>query len=201
VGYQNQALGARYESLLARVQEREAEIGNEKIFSDAVARSYFKLLSYKDEFEVARLHTRKEFIDSVRRDFGRKAKFRFHLAPPVLNSALDSRGRPRKKEFGAWMLPVFRVLASLRGLRGTVFDVFGYTAERRMERELIIEFEQLLEKLLPALDRDVHSATEIVRLYMAIRGYGPVKEESAEKVRRQVAEKLANFSSASSAAA
>ena len=201
VGYQNEALGVRYESLLARVQEREAEVGGEGLFSDAVARSYFKLLSYKDEFEVARLHTRKEFIDSVRRDFGRKAKFRFHLAPPILNSALDSRGRPRKKEFGAWMIPVFRVLAAMRGLRGTVFDVFGYTAERRMERELIIEFEHLLDELLPILDRDLHLATEIVQLYMTIRGYGPVKEESAEKVRRQVAEKLANFSSASSAAA
>jgi indolepyruvate ferredoxin oxidoreductase len=99
------------------------------------------------------------------------------------------------------MLPVFRVLAAMRGLRGSVFDVFGYTAERRMERELIIEFEQLLDELLPALDRDLHLATEIVQLYMSIRGYGPVKEESAEQVRRQVAEKLANFSSASSAAA
>jgi indolepyruvate ferredoxin oxidoreductase len=201
VEYQNEALGLRYEALLTDVQEREAAVGGTGSFSDAVARSYFKLLSYKDEYEVARLHTRKEFIDSVRNEFGAKAKFRFHLAPPILNAAVDARGRPRKKEFGAWMLPVFRILATLRGLRGTAFDIFGRTAERRMERELIAEFEQLLDDLLPCLDGQLQDATEIVQLYMGIRGYGPVKEESVELVRRQVAQRMASISSTDAAAA
>ena len=148
-------------------------------------------MSYKDEYEVARLHTRKEFIDSVRNEFGSKAKFRFHLAPPILNAGLDARGRPRKREFGAWMIPAFKLLAKFRGLRGTAFDIFGRTDERRMERALISEFEQLLDELLPTLQEDrLQNATEIVSLYMNIRGYGPVKDESVDLVRRQVAERL-----------
>ncbi len=100
------------------------------------------------------------------------------------------------------MLPAFRILARFRGLRGTVFDVFGRTAERRMERELIVEFEQMLDELLPALREDrLQEAIEIVQLYMDIRGYGPVKEESADLVRRQVAERLQNLVSVSAEAA
>ncbi len=193
VDYQNDALADRYETLLRRVLETETDFGGSGQFTDAVARSYFKLLSYKDEYEVARLHTRKEFIDSVRTQFGAKAKFRFHLAPPILNGGTDARGRPRKKEFGAWMLPVFRILAAMRGLRGSAFDLFGRSAERRMERELIVEFEQLLERLLPHIGERHQAATELVQLYMNIRGYGPVKEQSADQVRRQIAEDSRDF--------
>jgi len=151
---------------------------------------------------VARLHTRKEFIDSVKAEFGSKARLHFHLAPPILNSATDARGRPRKKEFGAWMLTVFKILATFRGLRGTSFDLFGRTAERRMERALITEFEQLIDELLPVLREDrLQDATLLVGLYMNIRGYGPVKEESVEKVRLEVAQGLQTLISVSSEAA
>ena len=127
----------------------------------------------------------------MKRDFGDKAKVRFHLAPPILNSKTDARGRPRKKEFGAWMIPVFRLLASLRGLRGSRFDPFGMTTERRMERALILEFENRVEQLLGAVDAsNVDLATEIVSLYMDIRGYGPVKEQAVEDVRTRVANKI-----------
>ena len=191
--YQNDALASRFDALVSRARESESEAGGSGSFADAVARSYFKLLSYKDEYEVARLHTGKEFLASLRADFGAKAKLRFHLAPPILNSKKDARGRPRKKEFGAWMVPVFRVLASMRGLRGSAFDIFGYTHERKMERALIVEFEALLQQVLPALRADnLDEATELVRLFMNIRGYGPVKEESVRIVREQVAKK-ANF--------
>jgi len=191
VSYQNENLALRYEALVEKARASDKTAGGQGALTDAVARSYFKLLSYKDEYEVARLHTDKKFFDSVRAEFGSKAKFRFHLAPPILNSGTDSRGRPRKKEFGAWMLPVFKLLASLRGMRGTSFDVFGRTAERRMERELIAEFEQLLEELLPTLrEEKLQDATELVQLYMKIRGYGPVKQESVDLVRQQVAERL-----------
>jgi indolepyruvate ferredoxin oxidoreductase len=199
--YQNEALAVRYETLVRKAQASEVGLGGQGALADAIARSYFKLLSYKDEYEVARLHTRKEFIEATRAEFGSKAKLRFHLAPPILNSGRDSRGRPRKKEFGAWMLPVFRVLASLRGLRGTVFDLFGRTAERRMERALIVEFEQLVDELLPALrEAQLQGAAELVQLYMNIRGYGPVKEESVDLVRRQVAEQLQDLVSVRAAA-
>lgn len=192
--YQDKNLAARYEDLLTKVREHELAIGGQGEFASAVARSYFKLLSYKDEYEVARLHTRKEFIDSVRAQFGSRAKLRFHLAPPVLSRETDARGRPRKREFGPWVLLLFKVLASLRGLRGSTFDLFGKTKERRMERALILEFEKLLEDIMPVLNEDnLQDATELVHLYMTVRGYGPVKEESAEKVSRQVAEGLQNL--------
>ncbi len=202
VDYQNQALSDRYQQLLARVRATESRLTESDELTWAVARSYFKLLSYKDEYEVARLHTRKEFLDSVRREFGNKAKLRFHLAPPLLNTGIDARGRPRKKEFGGWMLHVFRLIAPLRVLRGTPFDVLGLLAERRMERELIVEFEQLIDDLLPALREDrLQEARDIVALYMDIRGYGPVKAEAAELIRGQVAERLQNLLSVSAEAA
>ena len=200
--YQNEKLAARYEALITEVHDSELAAGGQGELTLAVAKSYFKLLSYKDEYEVARLHSRREFADAVRAEFGSQAKLRFHLAPPMLSRKTDARGRPRKKEFGSWMLPVFKVLASLRGLRGTAFDLFGRTAERKMERALILEFEQMLAALLPILRIDqLEDATEIVKLTMNIRGYGPVKEESAELVRRQVAERLQNLYAVSAAAA
>ena len=187
-GYQNDQLAERYTKLVARVREAEQALGDDDTLTKAVAKTWFKLLSYKDEYEVARLHAQPEFLDSVRRQFGDKAKIRYHLAPPLLSRAKDSRGRPRKKEFGRWMLPMFKVLASLRGLRGTAFDIFGYTAERRMERELIAEFEAMIEKFLAVPNRHrADVAAETAALYMDIRGYGPVKEEAADRVRRQVA--------------
>ncbi len=191
VDYQNEALATRFGELVERARRSETAVGGQGLFTAALARSYFKLLSYKDEYEVARLHTHKEFTDSVQAEFGNKAKLRFHLAPPILSTGVDARGRPRKREFGAWMLPVFRILASLRGLRGSSFDPFARSADRRAERELIVEFEQLAEQLLPALRADLlPEATEIVELYMDIRGYGPVKEESVSRVRRQITERL-----------
>jgi indolepyruvate ferredoxin oxidoreductase len=191
VDYQDEELSRRYTALVDKVRDAESEIGGDDRFARAVARSYFKLLSYKDEYEVARLHTQTGFLESVKRDFGDKAKVRFHLAPPILNSKTDARGRPRKKEFGAWMIPVFRLLASLRGLRGSRFDPFGMTTERRMERALILEFENRVEQLLGAVDAsNVDLATEIVSLYMDIRGYGPVKEQAVEDVRTRVANKI-----------
>lgn len=185
--YQNKALAKRYRALVDRAQQAEQAAGGDGQFADAVARSYFKLLSYKDEYEVARLHTQTGFLDKVKREFGGKAKVRFHLAPPILGGGTDARGRPRKREFGGWMVPVFRTLASLRGLRGSKLDIFGYTAERRMERALIREFENNVERLLHVLSSaTLNEATEVVGLYMDIRGYGPVKEQAVSNVRTRI---------------
>ncbi len=188
VGYQNAKLAERFTTLVDRVREAETRLGGDESLTKAVARSWFKLLSYKDEYEVARLHARPEFLASVRRDFGDRARVRFHLAPPLLSRQKDARGRPRKMEFGRWMLPAFKVLAAMRGLRGTAFDVFGYTAERRMERELIDEFETLVEAFLanPGSESAART-TDVAAMYLDIRGFGPVKEEAVESVRRRIA--------------
>ena len=195
--YQNEELSRRYIDLVDRVRDAEQGIainGNSNL-TDAVARAYFKTLAYKDEYEVARLHVDTGFLEKLRKDFGDKAKFRFHLAPPMLSGKLDARGRPRKKEFGAWMIPAFRVLSRLKGLRGTAFDVFGYSAERRMERALIGEFEETVDGLLSGLNAgNIGDASDIVKLYLDIRGYGPVKEEAATKIRAQVEEQLTAYS-------
>ena len=184
VEYQDTGLADRYASLLERVIEAEKAITNDDALSRNVADAWFRLLSYKDEYEVARLHTRPEFLQAIRDDYGSKAKLRFHLAPPLFSRKKDARGRPLKKQFGAWMLPVFRLLAGMRGLRGTPFDLFGYTAERRMERGLILEFEDLLESALAGMTIDNRDTlNENVCRYLELRGYGPVKEAAVENMR------------------
>ena len=184
VDYQDEALADRYRSLVQRVREQTRD----DALTEAVAKSYFKLLSYKDEYEVARLHTQTGFLDSVRKLYGDKARIRFHLAPPLLSRKRDARGRPVKKEFGGWLRVPMRVLAGMRRLRGTRFDVFGWTEERRLERELIAEFESLIDDLLPRLNDDnLDAAAELVGHYMDIRGYGPVKAEAVEEVRARIA--------------
>ncbi|MEE8427591.1 MAG: indolepyruvate ferredoxin oxidoreductase family protein, partial [Woeseiaceae bacterium] len=194
VSYQNEALAQRYRNMIQRIREVENRLGGIGLLTDAAARSYFKLLSYKDEYEVARLHTKTGFLASVRRDYGDNARLRFHLAPPLLSSTKDARGRPRKKEFGAWIIPVFRLLARMRGLRGTRLDVFGLTAERRMERALITEFEELIDRMIPSLSAaNLALAHEIIASYMDIRGFGPVKEDAAAIVRDRVASLLQDF--------
>ena len=143
---------------------------------------------------MARLHTDPAFLENLEADFGRNAKLRFHLAPPLLSRKRDARGRPLKREFGAWILPLFRLLAKLRRLRGTPLDVFGYTAERRMERQLIVEFEETIERLLVALGpATLDSAVEVVEAFLEIRGFGPVKEEAAATARERIADLLSNL--------
>jgi indolepyruvate ferredoxin oxidoreductase len=187
VEYQNEALAKRFESLVEKTRAIETTVSEDEELTEAVARSYFRLLSYKDEYEVARLHTREDFLTSIRQDYGDKVKLRFHLAPPILNAGVDARGRPRKREFGAWVLPVFRALTKMRGLRGTAFDLFGKTAERRMERALIAEFELRVDELLPIVSSEnISEISAIIGRYLDIRGYGSVKEESVREVRAAV---------------
>jgi indolepyruvate ferredoxin oxidoreductase len=204
VDYQDQALSDRFSGLVERVRQAETAVnsGGRLALTEAVARSYFKTLACKDEYEVARLHTQTGFLEKVRKEFGNKAKLRFHLAPPMLSHSVDVRGRPRKREFGAWMIPVFRLVAGLRRLRGTPFDLFGLSGERRLERALIDEIEKNIEVLLEHLSlHNIDLATEIVNEYLEIRGYGPVKEEAAEKARKQIEMKLAGYRQVTSKAA
>ena len=200
--YQDQALADRYEDLVDRARSAEAAVSNGAGLTEAVARGYFKTLVIKDEYEVARLHASTGFVQSLRNDYGEQVRLRFHLAPPLLNRKLDARGRPRKREFGSWVLPLFRVLARLRVLRGSRLDLFGMTAERKKERALIDDFENTLEQLLAGLTADnVERAAAIVAEYLEIRGFGAVKEQAMLEVQGRIRKALAEYTATSTKAA
>jgi len=192
--YQDEALAIRFTELVKRVRDAETSVSADTQLTDAVTRAYFKTLAYKDEYEVARLYVQTEFLSRVDAEFGGRSRLRFHLAPPILGGGTDARGRPRKREFGAWVIPLFRLLARFRKLRGTAFDPFGMTAERRMERALIGEFETQLDFMLERLTADnIDLAKDIVDEYLEIRGYGPVKEQAAAEARSRIQAKLDSF--------
>jgi indolepyruvate ferredoxin oxidoreductase len=144
--------------------------------AEAVARYAFKLMAYKDEYEVARLYTRGDFEQRLRETFDGDFKLRFHLAPPRL-AKKDDAGHLVKREYGPWMFGAFRLLAKFKRLRGTALDVFGYSAERREERALIGEYRKAVEELIGGLTPANHAlAVEIAQIPEHIRGYGHVKE-------------------------
>ena len=152
--YQNAAYAARYRKWADTVKAAEAAHGPGKCgLADAVARYLFKLMAYKDEYEVARLYTDGAFHKQVENEFdGNSLRFEFHLAPPLLARRDKTTGLPRKMSFGPWLLPAFRLLAKLKGLRGTPFDPFGRSIERRTERKLIADYEAMLDEVLAGLD-------------------------------------------------
>jgi indolepyruvate ferredoxin oxidoreductase len=174
--YQDAAYAARYVSLIGRVRHAEAALGSE-VLTDAVTRSLFKLMAYKDEYEVARLYADPGFVRQVRNEVdGDKLRFTFHLAPPLLARRNKLTGEPRKMSLGPWMLTVFRLMAKLKFLRGTALDPFSYTAERKTERQLIRDYETLLDELLAKLTPDNHClAVSIAAIPEKIRGFGHVK--------------------------
>jgi indolepyruvate ferredoxin oxidoreductase len=136
---------------------------------------------------VARLHADTGLKEKLQREFEGDFATKYHLAPPLLPAGRDARGRPLKRAFGAWIEPAFRTLARLKFLRGTPFDPFGYTRERRMERNLIGWYESLLTDLRPLLHAEtVATMLEIVSLPMEIRGYGPVKDAAVENVMTKI---------------
>jgi indolepyruvate ferredoxin oxidoreductase len=189
VDYQDEAYASRYRKRIEQVAASEREVMDGATdLTVAAAKAYFKLLAYKDEYEVARLHTSGDFLPNLRRHFGKGLKLRFHFSPPVFAPNDPETGRPRKYEFGGWLLPVLRLLAKFKRLRGTPFDPFGRTRERRMERELIGEYEQLMDEIVGGLDASRHElAVEILGLAGSIRGYGPIKEQSVVQYRQQLA--------------
>ncbi|TAN12080.1 MAG: indolepyruvate ferredoxin oxidoreductase family protein [Rhizobiaceae bacterium] len=190
-GYQNAAWAARYRGAVERVRQAEKVFGSDAV-TEAVARSLFKLMAYKDEYEVARLHMQTGFLDRLKEEFEGDFKVHYHLAPPMLPLGHDARGRPNKKAFGQWIQVPFRVLARLKFLRGTALDPFGYTADRRSERELIGWYGGVVETLLSSLGKaDGATLAAIAALPMEIRGYGPVKEKAITEVKAEVADRLA----------
>src|SRR5690606_31997397 len=152
--YQNRRYANRYRKLVERVRAAESALGGEPALTRTVAANYHKLLAYKDEYEVARLYTDGEFRQALDQQFEGDYRLTFHLAPPLLARRHPDTGRLIKREFGPWMLKGFGLLAKLRFLRGTPLDIFGYTAERRMERQLITQYESRIAGLLQQLNAD-----------------------------------------------
>ena len=192
--YQDEAYAARYRALVDRVRKTEQERAGSSRLTEAVARYYAKLMAYKDEYEVSRLHADPRFVQAIREQFEGDYHLVFHLAPPLLARTDPRTGAPQKIQFGPWMLTAMRWLAKLKGLRGTAFDPFGRTTERRTERALIAEYEQAVEKLLAGLTRDnVALAVEIASLPEQIRGYGHIKAKNIDEARRKRDQLLAQW--------
>ncbi|WP_343627667.1 indolepyruvate ferredoxin oxidoreductase family protein [Comamonas aquatica] len=174
--YQNAAYAAQYRSFVDQVQAAEGRLGSSTRLTEAVARYLFKLMAYKDEYEVARLHTDPAFTAKIADMFDGDYKLVHHLAPP-LSAAKNAQGHLVKKSYQPWIRSAFGVLAKLKGLRGTPLDLFGRTAERRTERALIVEYRDCITQLLPQLTADkLELAVQIARIPEDIRGYGHVKE-------------------------
>ncbi len=192
--YQDAAWAARYRARVAAVREAEGVDGP---LTRAVLRSLFKLMSYKDEYEVARLLRDPGFRQQIAEAFEGDYKVAYHLAPPFLSAQRDARGRPLKKQFGQWVGVIFSGLSKLKHLRGTRLDPFGYSAERRRERALIAWYEALLPGLTSALGRvPVERLVEIASAPQEIRGFGPVKEVAEARVRAKVETLLVDLSPA-----
>ncbi|BCH22948.1 indolepyruvate ferredoxin oxidoreductase family protein [Mesorhizobium sp. L-8-3] len=193
--YQNAAYARRYRDRVAAVRAAEAKAADgSTVVTAAVARNLFKLMAIKDEYEVARLYTDGSFARQLAGQFQSYDRLEFHLAPPILGRR-GADGAPRKSSFGPWMMTGFRLLAGLRGLRGTAFDLFGRTAERRTERRLLADYEGDLDTILRVMSPDrLEAAAALASVPALIRGYGHVKEASirkAEGERSRLRERLA----------
>jgi len=182
--YQNAAYAARYQAFVERVKAAEAALGGTWL-SQAVARYLFKLMAYKDEYEVARLHTDPAFTQRIAAQFEGDYRIVHHLAPPAL-ARKDAQGRLVKQSFGPWVRRAFGLLARCKGLRGTAFDPFGRTEERRTERQLIDEYRACVEQLLAQLTPErLALAVEIASVPEDIRGYGHIKQRHLEAARKK----------------
>jgi indolepyruvate ferredoxin oxidoreductase len=194
--YQNAKLAERYRNLVSEVRDAATKGGYGEALPRAVAINYAKLLAYKDEYEVARLYTNGEFEKQLRDQFEGDFKISFNLAPPLLGGAKDALGRPKKRAVGAWMLAVFRLLAGMRFLRGTAFDIFGHSADRKLERDLIAGYEKDVATVLSLLSPvTVDAAVELLSLPDRIRGYGPVKEKAVSDAKARYAQLAADLTS------
>jgi len=192
--YQNAAYAGQYKAFVEKVRAAEAPL-NSRQLSEAVARYLFKLMAYKDEYEVARLHTDTAFTDRIKAQFEGDYKLTYHLAPPGIAKTND-KGELVKQPFGPWMFTAFKLLAKCKGLRGTALDPFGKTDERRTERALIGEYRAAIDELLATLNTgNVGLAAQIARLPEDIRGYGHVKERHLAAVRPKWAALMADWRS------
>ena len=176
-GYQNKAYADRFKALVDKTLQAEISLKPKSTdLTDAVTRYFYKVMAYKDEYEVARLYTDGAFLKHLKAQFEGNYKVAFNLAPPILNRR-DENGHLKKREFGRWIFPVFSILAKLKVLRGTPLDVFGYSQERKTERKLIDDYEAIILDVLQNLNKENYeTAIELAKVPKMIRGYGHVKE-------------------------
>ncbi|MGE0858394.1 MAG: indolepyruvate ferredoxin oxidoreductase family protein [Gammaproteobacteria bacterium] len=180
--YGGRRLARRYRQRLDALVAREQALGRGDGVSRAAALGYYQVLAIKDEYEVARLHADPAFVAGLRAQFGAEVRLRYHLAPPLFARRDPRTGREIKQVYGGWMLRVFRLLAALRGLRGTWLDPFARTAERREARALLASYETLLDEVSAGLTADNHAAAEaLLSRVRGVRGYGAVKRASLER--------------------
>jgi indolepyruvate ferredoxin oxidoreductase len=192
--YQDAKYAQSYRDFISKVEIAESKLGKSRDLTNAVARNLFKLMSYKDEYEVARLYTNGEFEKQISETFDGDFKLNYHLAPPIVGFGKKPNGRPRKRAFGPWMMKSFRLLAKYKHLRGTKLDIFGYSAERKMERALIEDYKTTIIGLLGSLNEsNRHFASAIARVPDDIRGFGPVKEAAFKKAEAKKQDLLAQF--------
>lgn len=196
--YQNAAYARTYSDFVATVRQAETAVDARSTrLSDAVARNLFKLMAYKDEYEVARLHTDAAFEAQIAEQFEGSYRLIHHMAPPLLPGRRQANGHPAKHAYGPWMHTAMKALARLKWLRGTAWDVFGKTQERRMERALIASYRQRIAELLPALHADrLTLAADIARVPETIRGYGHIKAANVEKAQARWAELASQWQAA-----
>ncbi|MBV9331764.1 MAG: indolepyruvate ferredoxin oxidoreductase family protein [Alphaproteobacteria bacterium] len=199
-GYQNEKYSRRYRTALQQVLDAERATAKGKSrLSIAAARSLFKLMAYKDEYEVARLYTNGEFQRALKEEFEGNYSLEFHLAPPIFGAKRADAERPTKLAFGGWMMSFFRLLATLRFLRGSVLDIFSYTHERKLERRLIGEFETMLATIASQLTAENYeTAVALAEIPLAIKGYGYIKDANCASAKKKEAQLLAAFQSSKS---
>jgi indolepyruvate ferredoxin oxidoreductase len=190
VNYQNRRWADRYVAQVKQVREAEEKLGeNNQLLTRAVAQQLYRVMAYKDEYEVARLFAETDFMKEVNNTFEGDFKIHFHLAPPIMNRGTDAQGRPRKRQFGPWMFRAFRLLAKFRVLRGTVIDPFRYSSDRKLERAQLGEYQQLVERIVRELDTSNYDTfLQLAELASEIRGYGPVREKAVEGVQQKKAQ-------------
>ena len=193
--YQDARYAALYTDFVAKVRAAEAaRVPGRTELTEAVARYLFKLMAYKDEYEVARLYTDGSFLKTLQGQFEGDYKLRFHLAPPATAHRDPHTGHLRKEAFGPWMLYAFRLLAKFKGLRGTALDPFGRNPERKLERRLIQDYRATVEALLPKLGPDNHAlAVEIASIPERIRGFGHVKDRHLEQAKAEESQLLSRY--------
>ena len=190
--YQNAAYAQTYQDFVEKVRQAESRLGKTSL-TEAVARYLFKLMAYKDEYEVARLHTDPAFRAQIAEQFEGDYRLQLHLAPPLFAKTND-KGELIKQTYGPWMLKAMSVLARFKGLRGTALDVFGRTEERRTERELIVQYRADIEGLMAGLNADSHALVlEVARLPEQIRGFGHVKARHLAAVQTRREQLLAQW--------
>jgi len=188
--YQDAAYARRFTDRIARFRAALPEAG-EDVVTEA-AKSLFRLMAYKDEYEVARLHTEGTFEAELAAAFEGDFTVKYHLAPPLLPLGNDARGRPNKRAFGPWIRPVFKVLARMKGLRGSAFDPFASSTDRKLDRQLITWFEGVMTHVEKNFDpANPAACMALLKAAQEIRGYGPVRHKAADKVMSEVAARIA----------